>query len=130
MILMGTIHFTITKDLRFFLLRRLHRDRITHQFNRRTSVKDMIESLGVPHCEINHLVANNQPVDFSYLVANADYIDAYGFQHKAPVTLSVHLRKPYAGRPRFILDAHLGRLSSYLRMLGFDTLYRNDYPDR
>lgn len=30
---------------------------------------------------------------------------------------------------RFILDAHLGKLARYLRMLGFDTLYRSDYSD-
>ena len=29
----------------------------------------------------------------------------------------------------FVLDTHLGRLAAYLRMLGFDTLYRNDYDD-
>lgn len=28
-----------------------------------------------------------------------------------------------------MLDVHLGRLASYLRILGFDTLYRNDYDD-
>jgi uncharacterized protein with PIN domain len=31
--------------------------------------------------------------------------------------------------PRFILDNHLGRLAAYLRMLGFDALYRNDFQD-
>lgn len=30
---------------------------------------------------------------------------------------------------RAVLDNHLGRLAAYLRMLGFDTLYRNDYSD-
>ena len=30
---------------------------------------------------------------------------------------------------RFILDNHLGKLAASLRMLGFDTLYRNDYQD-
>ncbi|HEX2907521.1 MAG TPA: Mut7-C RNAse domain-containing protein, partial [Phototrophicaceae bacterium] len=29
----------------------------------------------------------------------------------------------------FVLDQHLGRLAAYLRMMGFDTLYRNDYDD-
>ena len=29
--------------------------------------------------------------------------------------------------PRFVLDTHLGKLAEYLRLLGFDTLYRNDY---
>ena len=28
-----------------------------------------------------------------------------------------------------MLDVHLGRLAEYLRLLGFDTLYRNDYDD-
>jgi hypothetical protein len=32
--------------------------------------------------------------------------------------------------PRFLLDNHLGRLAAYLRMLGFDCLYRNDYDDQ
>ncbi len=31
--------------------------------------------------------------------------------------------------PRFVLDVHLGRLAAHLRMLGLDTLYRNDYAD-
>ena len=33
------------------------------------------------------------------------------------------------GEPRFVVDNHLGRLAVYLRLLGFDTLYRNDYQD-
>ena len=28
-----------------------------------------------------------------------------------------------------MLDVHLGRLARYLRLLGFDTLYQNDYDD-
>lgn len=30
---------------------------------------------------------------------------------------------------RFILDVHLGKLAKLLRMMGFDTLYRNDLED-
>ena len=30
---------------------------------------------------------------------------------------------------RFVLDVHLGRLAAYLRMMGFDSLYRNNYDD-
>ncbi len=36
---------------------------------------------------------------------------------------------PLDGEPYFILDNHLGQLATYLRMLGFDSLYRNDYQD-
>ena len=31
--------------------------------------------------------------------------------------------------PHFILDNHLGKLATYLRILGFDAVYRNDYQD-
>jgi uncharacterized protein with PIN domain len=39
------------------------------------------------------------------------------------------LRPPTPSPVRFVADTHLGRLAAYLRMLGFDTLYRNDYDD-
>jgi uncharacterized protein with PIN domain len=29
--------------------------------------------------------------------------------------------------PRFVADVHLGKLARHLRLLGFDTLYQNDY---
>lgn len=31
--------------------------------------------------------------------------------------------------PSFVLDVHLGKLARLLRMLGFDTRYRNNYSD-
>ena len=48
---------------------------------------------------------------------------------KGPVRLQ--LRPPTVGEEpiRFILDVHLGKLARWLRLLGFDTLYRNDYDD-
>jgi len=39
------------------------------------------------------------------------------------------VRPAFKGERRFVLDNHLGRLAAYLRMLGFDSLYRNDYHD-
>lgn len=32
--------------------------------------------------------------------------------------------------PRFVIDANLGQLARYLRLLGFDVIYRNDFSDR
>jgi uncharacterized protein with PIN domain len=44
----------------------------------------------------------------------------------SPIT---RLRPKPLRKIRFILDVHLGKLARYLRFLGFDTLYRNDYED-
>jgi uncharacterized protein len=36
---------------------------------------------------------------------------------------------PADAPPRFICDVHLGKLARRLRLLGFDTIYRNDLED-
>ncbi|MCD4665142.1 MAG: Mut7-C RNAse domain-containing protein, partial [Bacteroidales bacterium] len=41
-----------------------------------------------------------------------------------------HLRPKPLRETKFILDVHLGKLARYLRMLGFDSLYENNYSDQ
>jgi hypothetical protein len=40
----------------------------THSFELSASVKDMIESMGVPHTEVDLILVNGVPVDFSHRV--------------------------------------------------------------
>ncbi len=100
-----------------------------HPFEGRASIKDIVESLGVPHSEIELLVVGGVSVDFGYLVRPDDLIEVYPRFENIELARKVRLRPPLNGKIRFVLDTHLGRLASYLRMMGFDTLYRNDYPD-
>lgn len=124
----ATFHFH--DRLNVFLPRRQRHHAVNHAFTWRASIKDMIESLGVPHPEIALIVINDQAVAFNAIVNDGDVIHVYP-DYEAAITLGAKIRltPPYPGRPRFVLDTHLGRLASYLRMMGFDTLYRNDYPD-
>ena len=46
----------------------------TYAFGVSGSVKDVIEALGVPHTEVDLILANGQSVDFSYRVRNRDRI--------------------------------------------------------
>jgi len=101
----------------------------THSFKGRVSVKDMIESLGAPHTEVDLILVNGDSVGFSYLVQDGDRLSIYPVFEAVDITPLVRLRPKPLREPRFVLDTHLGRLASYLRMLGFDTLYRNDFPD-
>ena len=86
------------------------------------SVKHLIESLGVPHTEVGRVTANGVQIDLRYLVQPGDQIDVY------PVSAS-EIDLGDTGQFRFILDNHLGKLAIYLRMLGLDVLYRNNYQD-
>jgi hypothetical protein len=90
----------------------------------------MIQALGVPHTEVDLILVNGQSVDFSYLVQDGDCISVYPVFEAIDITPVVRVRPQPLREPRFVLDVHLGRLAGYLRMLGFDTLYRNDYADQ
>jgi len=102
---------------------------IDHEFERRASVKDMIEAFGVPHTEVEVILVNGRAVDFSYIVQDGDRISVYPVFESVDITPLLRLRPAPLRRPKFILDSNLGRLARYLRLLGLDCLYRNDYQD-
>jgi len=102
---------------------------VTHTFDVSGSVKDVIESLGVPHTEVDLILANGTPVDFSYAVRDGDRVSVYPAFRSVDISPVEHLRAQLPPELRFVADGHLGRLAAYLRMLGFDTLYRSDYAD-
>lgn len=118
--MMPTAIFMFLPDLNSFLAPKLRQENYHFTFNAGQSVKHLIESAGVPHTEVGKIQANQQPAGFDYLVQDGDHMTVYPFA-------------PGQGIPpegtRFVLDNHLGRLAAYLRMLGFDSIYRNDLQD-
>ena len=93
------------------------------------TIKDIIESLGVPHTEVDLILANQLPVGFDYHPEKEDYISVYPVFEALDIS-TINLLRPAPLRvPKFVLDVHLGTLARYLRLTGFDTLYRNDLQD-
>jgi hypothetical protein len=93
------------------------------------TVKDRIESFGVPHTEVDLVLVNGQSVDFGRRVQDGDRISVYPVFEAFDIAGLTRLRPEPLRDPRFVLDVHLGRLAAYLRMLGFDSLYRNRCAD-
>lgn len=102
----------------------------SHNFSGHQTVKDLIEALGVPHTEVDLILINGKSVDFSYRPADGDRISVYPVFEALDITPLLQVRPEPLREPKFVLDIHLGRLASYLRMLGFDTLYRNSFDDK
>lgn len=101
-----------------------------HYFNGRQTIKDIIESLGVPHPEVTLIIKRGEFLNFSYLVQSGDLISVYPYFYNFELSAEKKLLPEYPAQPKFILDVHLGKLARYLRRFGFDTAYRNDYGDR
>jgi len=94
-----------------------------------SSVKDTIEALGVPHPEVDLILVNSQPVDFSYNLKPGDYISVYPKFESLDISDVTKVRNEPLRTIKFILDVHLGQLAKYLRILGFDTYYNNQLED-
>jgi uncharacterized protein with PIN domain len=127
--MMNQVYFRFYAELNDFLSPERQQREFVHSFINSASVKDMIEALGVPHTEVDLILVNGVSVSFSYLVQPGDRISVYPVFESVDISPVVRVRPEPLREPRFVLDIHLGRLATYLRMLGFDTLYRNDYED-
>lgn len=99
------------------------------RFDAVVSVKDAIEASGVPHTEVGLILVNGESVDFSRLLRGGDRISVYPVFRSVDVNPLTRVRPAFQRERCFVLDTHLGKLTAYLRMLGFDSLYRNDYQD-
>ena len=87
------------------------------------AVKDAIESLGVPHPEVDLILVNGRSVGWDYRLAHGDRVSVYPRSQGVVLSPILRLRPEPLRVLRFILDAHLGRLARLLRMLGFDSTY-------
>jgi len=97
-----------------------------HHFNRKASIKDIIESLGVPHPIVGKLVVNEQGVNFDYILHDGDTVEVVPLQIPVDPCIPTILRPDPLDRIAFVVDVNVGKLALLLRTLGFDTLYSHN----
>lgn len=117
------------EELNDFLAPGRRRHDFEYDSARAATVKNAIEALGVPHTEVELIIANGKSVDFSYVVQEGDRVAVYPVFEALDIRPLLRVRPEPLRRLRFVADAHLGGLARMLRMLGFDTLYSNQYHD-
>src|SRR5947207_14484090 len=115
-----TVRFRFHGDLSFFLCRE-HRGRtVTKLLREKTSVKDAIESFGVPHPEVDLICCDGQALPFAHCLIAEAMVDVHGVVGSpAPPGEGLQQRRI----TKFVADGHLGKLARALRLLGFDVLY-------
>ncbi len=121
--------FRFYEELNDFLPREKVKKSFQRKFNGNPAIKDPIEAIGVPHTEVDLIIVNGYSVGFDYKLNDGDQVSVYPVFESIDISPIVKLRDEPLRKTSFILDVHLGRLAKMLRMLGFDTFYRNDYDD-
>src|SRR5512147_1232979 len=101
---MATATFRFHDELASFLAPELRRGAFEHGCARAATVKNAIESLGVPHTEAGRLLVNGNPATLQRIVRDGDAIDV--FPHRGDEAIEP---------PSFLADAHLGGLARFLR---------------
>ena len=124
-----TATFRFYEELNFFLSPEKHKQDFGYKFRGSPAIKDAIEAICVPHTEVELILVNGTSVGFDYQLQEGDRVSVYPVFESFDVSPIIKLREKPLRHPTFICDVHLGKLATILRLLGFDTLYRNDYDD-
>ena len=121
-----TVRFNFHGSLSFFLRRKDRAEPITKLLREKTSVKDAIESCGVPHPEVDLICCDGQPVSFEHCLVTDAIVDVHGVAG-SPAKPGEGLQQRRV--TKFVADGHLGKLTRDLRLFGFDVLYSPDASD-
>ena len=115
---MTNADFIISVRIRFyeepndFIRKECRKQRVTRQLKHRTTTKDVIESFGVPHTEVDMILVTGESVSFDYHVEDQDDISVY------PESLGISNIPRLQGRPLrnpcFVADVNIVKLAKRL----------------
>ncbi len=121
--------FRFFAELNDFLPKESRDRAFDYHFQGRPSIKDTIQAIGVPHAEVDVILVDNRSVEFNFLLTGGESVRVYSEYDKSQKTGILHLRPELPKEKKFIVDVNLGKLAQKLRLLGFDTLFENNYDD-
>jgi uncharacterized protein with PIN domain/sulfur carrier protein ThiS len=125
----GHVDVRAYAELNDFLAPELQGTTMHRPFRPHQTVKDVIEAVGIPHTEIDLIVVNGEPVDFSHHPTVGDRVAVYPMFETLDIVPVARLRPLPLRDPRFVVDVHLGRLARLLRLVGFDARWEHDLDD-
>ena len=114
-------------DLSVFLRSKAGDAVVERPLAEKTSIKDVIESCGVPHTEVDLILVDAQPAGFGHTVDNDATVEVFPVEEGGTVYTDKGLQS--VGISRFVSDGHLGRLTRNLRLIGFDVAYHQNAND-
>lgn len=116
-------------ELNDFLRKEWRQREFHYPLNGGNNIKHLIESAGIPHTEIELILLNGFSVGFDSTVKTGDRISVYPVFESIDVSRVIVLRPEPLRKTSFVLDVHLGKLVTILRLLGFDAAFPGDIPD-
>ena len=123
------VYIRFYEELNDFLRPDYRKKELTKQLNHRTTVKDVIESFGIPHTEVDLILVNSESVDFNFHINANDRISVYPVFESFDISNITRLQERPLRNLQFIADCHLGKLVKKLRLLGLDVTFKSQIND-
>ena len=121
--------FRFYEELNDFLPQERRKRDFPIEVDRSRSVKDAIESAGVPHTEVDLILVDGRSVGFTHRLRGGERVSVYPMFERLDIAPVLRLRPLPLRDPRFVADTHLAKLARHLRMAGFDTVLDHDWDD-
>lgn len=122
--------FRFYEELNDFLKPNLRKKTFEFEFKGNPSIKDVIEAVGVPHTEIDLILVDGESVGFDHILSDKSLVSVYPIFESFDISKVTHLRSKPLRDKKFLLDVHLGKLALSLRIMGFDSYYKNNFDDK
>ncbi len=90
---MPFISINLSEAFSYFLSSGNRNKSIDYPGDRNASIKDIIESLGVPHTEIGRISVQDKDVDFTFIPKSRDAVKVYPVDVPFDVTISTIQQK-------------------------------------
>ncbi|HSO87737.1 MAG TPA: Mut7-C RNAse domain-containing protein [Draconibacterium sp.] len=124
-----TSYFRFYEELNDFLPEQFYKKVYPFSFGGTPSVKNLIETIGVPHTEVDLILVDGISVGFGHILIGGEHVSVYPVFESIDISPIIRLRAKTLRKIRFVVDVNLGKLAKKLRLLGFDTFYKNDLQD-
>lgn len=121
--------FRFYEELNDFLPEARRKRPFVYRFNGRPTVKDAVDAIGAPHAEVDLILINGVSVGWDENLSPGDRVSVYPMFESLDISELTRLRPESLRRPAFVLDVHLGKLATWMRMLGLDCRWENDLDD-
>ena len=117
----GRLFLELDTDLQS-LLRRPYRGQasLTYPLDRRASIKDILESLGIPHTEVGAIIGPAGKYSLAHVPGPGQRLRIEGNRSGLDPAQPTRLRPDPLPEVRFLVDINVGKLARLLRMAGFD----------
>ena len=118
------------EELNNYLAPKRQRQSFVYEYAGEPTLQAVLKDLGIPPGEVSLVLANGISVSLNYTLQPGERIAIYPVFERFDISSVTKVEQGAVRHTRFIASQHLGRLAVKLRLLGFDTVYRNDFSTK